>query len=68
MTLRRYLPTLVLVLWVLLISSGVSHEALRIPGLLTLAGAFIFYLPAERHSARSERRTGGDRRQHDPPT
>jgi len=59
---NRYLPSIVIVVWVLLLVSGVPAATLRVPGLMALAISLALWTPAEARNARSERRHGPDRR------
>jgi hypothetical protein len=56
------MPTIVLVIWALLLVAGAPPAALRIPGLLVLGLSLLFFLPAEAQSMKDERRHGDDRR------
>jgi hypothetical protein len=56
------MPAVVLGLFALLLAAGVPAEAIVLPGVLALVLAVVAFVPAEVHSARNERRTGGDRR------
>jgi hypothetical protein len=58
----RFMPSIVLVLIVLLLAVGVPPQAISVFGMLALILAVLVYVPAELHSARNERRHGGDRR------
>lgn len=58
----RYMPSIVLVVWVLLLVAGVPPHLLRIPGLLALAAALAMFAVAEPLNVKNERRSGEDRR------
>jgi hypothetical protein len=58
----RYMPSIVLAVWVLLLISGVSEELVRLPGLASLGAALAIMARAEIINSRSERRRYHDRR------
>lgn len=62
MMVDRYLPSIVLIVWVLLIVAGVPPAIMRVPGLLALSVALALWTPAEARNVRSERRRKTDRR------
>lgn len=62
MTFGRYLPTIVLVVWALLLVTGVPASMIRVPGLLILGLSLLFFVPAEFQSLKNDRRCGDDRR------
>lgn len=61
MTIRRYMPSIVVTVWVLLLVGGVPSSVLRVPGLTALAIALAFMARAEAYNGRAERRRTGRR-------
>jgi hypothetical protein len=54
--LARYSPTIVLILWVLMLEAGISADVLRAPGLTALAISLAIMVRAETDCGRQERR------------
>lgn len=65
--LSRYMPSIVLTIWVLLLVSGVSNDIMRVPGLTALAVSLAIMAKAEAYNGRSERRQTGRRQDDDTP-
>lgn len=61
---RSYAPALVLVVWALVLSTGVDADSLAIPVLLSAAIATALMAAEFRFQLKGERRSGRDRRRH----